>query len=242
MPERISRARALLAGLPLLITAAVAGVTLAVLTLLGVTFQGDGEGQTGGGSEFTGTALLTANRDRYAICVDVVDVPASLREAAKDELERAFSEAQEDVAWAEAGLDENSPTVDVGCPRGPAALEPGAQIRSDKYGLAVHGNTTVEEASLYRVFVFVLSEDQLNATFGDALPVATQEFLRISIDQFMPVTMGLYVTLSHLDDHEYLARWLLVLGNARSYEWFEANADSTGVLRLKPERYVGRDR
>ena len=198
------------------VVAIVAGATLGVLTLLDVTFQGESEAQVGEFSTLSASPLLTDNRDRFAICIDTDGVQSAVQDSAKTSFETAFAYAESDPSWARAGLDIGIPRVDIGCPAGSTVFDSAARLTTGKFGLIAHNAPVVDVASIYRVFIFVVSERVLMDSFGDGYPVATQEYLATSRDERSPVTMGLYVTPGQLEDPTYLAEWLLVLGNARS--------------------------
>ncbi len=190
--------------------AAVATMTFAVLTMAGVTFGGSGSAQQGSGSETIGLPLLTANRDRLAICVDAVDLDPAAAELAKLQLEAALKEAEKNQNWERAGFDHPGPLVDTGCPSPPAVFLPGARIRKSGFGLFVETVTDVSEASYYRVFVFVTPADKIREVFQGEYPIATQEILWHSPDEFSPVTLGLYFSPEELGTTSYVADWLLV--------------------------------
>lgn len=193
-----------------LVVGVVAAVTLGVLTLLGVTFQGAGEAQTGDGSTFVDTALVTANRDRLRLCIDRLDVSAVDLNSGKTALDQALSEASNHQFWEPSGLAENEPVVDVGCPTPPALFEPDAYVTERGFGLFVEVSTRVDEASPYRTFVYVISKEKLQETFGENYPIATQETLKRSNHEFGAVTLALFVTPDQLQDRGFLSQWLLV--------------------------------
>ncbi len=198
-------------ALSVVVVAAVAGITLGVTTLLGVTFQGRGAAVQGG-SQYVGGSLLTANRDRLAICIEAVDVAGSLEQTAKSQAEAALTEAAKQPNWAQVGLAKVPSIVDIGCPSPPALLAPSADItRTGKFGLVVNSAPVVKDASYYRVFLFILSEDKLASTFAGEYPIATQEWIRRSQDEVTPATLGLYVGPQQAADSNYLAAWLLFL-------------------------------
>ncbi|MDO8614324.1 MAG: hypothetical protein Q7T33_01130, partial [Dehalococcoidia bacterium] len=83
----IHRPRWKAVAVSLAVIAAVAGITLGVTTLLGVTFQGEGSAQGGSGRRFVDNLMATANRDRLAICVQPVGFGDSGSETAAAELQ-----------------------------------------------------------------------------------------------------------------------------------------------------------
>ncbi|MCH8814549.1 MAG: hypothetical protein IH957_05530 [Chloroflexi bacterium] len=187
------------------VLAIVAGATIGVLTLLGVTFQGKGEAQVGDGSQLVEGRLGTANRDRLAICVDSVGLDAAAADTAKLNVEEALVVAADLPNWSDAALGSMATVVDVGCPSSPAALQPGTVLTPTGRGFAVNPFPVVVEASYYRIFTFVVSDEQSANTFGKEFPKVTEEYLRQG-DDFAGVTSGLYVTPSQLADTDFLAQ------------------------------------
>ena len=130
-------------GVSVAVVAAVAGITLGVTTLLGVTFQGSGEAQESLGSQRVEGLLITANRDRLAICVQAVGVDRSVEATAKSAIETALIEVAKHPRWEASGLGVASPVVDIGCPSPPSVLRPGVKIEQHHASLAAtrHLNT-----------------------------------------------------------------------------------------------------
>ena len=205
---RLPKSRWAGVGLSVAVVAAVAGITLGVTTLLGVTFQGSGEAQETLGSQRVDSLLLTANRDRLAICVQAVGVDSSLEATAKSSIETALIEVAKHPRWEASGLGVASPLVDVGCPAPPPALQPGVKIYQlgDK-GVHVEPIPIVEEASYYSLFVFVLSPSELERIFASGLPMVTQEAYKDG-DMITGVTGGLYLSPGQLDDPQFLSETL----------------------------------
>ncbi len=202
-----------------MVIVAVAGVTLAATTLLGVTFQGSGSSQTGDGSKLVGGPLLTANRDRLAICVEAVEFDIAgqmtsgdpaLEALAKSRIEDALTEVAKHPRWEAAGLAVALPLVDLDCPSPPSVFLPGVKLVSTGKGLLLAEPAhIVEEASYYRTFVFIVSREKLAETFAGHYPLATQEWLRRG-DNPAGVTTSLYLSPEQLQDLTYLTQWLTV--------------------------------
>jgi hypothetical protein len=85
----------------------VAGISLGILTLAGVTFQGErAEGQTTEPVVVNNGALITANRDRLAICVRAIGlgegVEGAVEAEAKSAIETALAQAAaQNPQWAD---------------------------------------------------------------------------------------------------------------------------------------------
>ncbi len=185
---------------------------MGVTTLLGVTFQGTGEAQQGSGSQRVEGALLTANRDRLAICVQAVGVDRSVEATAKSAIETALIEVAKHPRWEPSGLGVASPVVDVGCPSPPAVLRPGVEIERLGKGLGVLTLPfpCVEEASVYKEFVFIMSPAELERIFGKdpELTLSGQETFCGGQYGNTGVTGGLYLTAADLNDLNLLTEKL----------------------------------
>ncbi len=175
----------------LVVVGAAAGITLGVTTLLGVTFQGSGEAQVPLGAQLKEGLLLTANRDRLAICVQAVGVDSSLEAKAKSAIETALVEVAKHPRWEATGLGVASPVVDIGCPSGPASRDLETQF--------------VTEPSFYRLFVFVLPQEEFDVPFAGLprLRTASQEVV-CEGDSCGEVTSGLYIHSGELGDVAFL--------------------------------------
>jgi hypothetical protein len=195
----------------LLMIGAVAGITLGVTTLLGVTFQGSGEAEQRDASMLKEGLLDTANRDRLAICVQAVGLDPSLEAKAKSAIETALIEVAKHALWEASGLGVASPAVDTGCPSPPAVLRPGVEIEQMGKGrIFVLPFPCVKEASYYAEFVFILPPDELERVFGKdpELTLADQETFCGGQYGSVGVTGGLYLTAADLGDTQLLAEKL----------------------------------
>ncbi|HLB27206.1 MAG TPA: hypothetical protein VJN32_06110 [Dehalococcoidia bacterium] len=193
------------------VVAAVAGITLGVTTLLGVTFQGTGEAQQRDASMTKKGALTTANRDRLAICVQAVGVDSSLEGKAKASVEAALIEVAKHPRWDASGLGVAPPIADTGCPSPPSVLRPGVEIEQMGKGrIFVLPFPCVEEASYYRLFVFILPPAELERIFGEDYEQTLSQQEAFCGGQYgnMGVTGGLYLTPADLDDTQLLAEKL----------------------------------
>ncbi len=210
---------------------AVRGVVLAgTAVLVGMSIVllegGDDSRPAGSGAERVGGPLLMANRDRLAFCVEavefdseglVVDGDAGLERFARFRIEQALSRVAKYESWAARGLDAlPPPAVDAGCPSSPALFVPGAKPAfAGKYSLTSHPVRFVEEASYYRVLVFILPRDKLSEVFADKYPVTVEEWMHPG-HQPQSVTRGLYLSREQVDDMEYLVDWLTVAAGLES--------------------------
>ena len=121
MKARLPRSRWAAVAISLAAIAAVAGITLGVTTLLGVTFQGEGEVQQGDASTLREGLLNTANRDRLAMCVQAVGGDSSMEPKGKASIEKALVEVAKHPRWEAAGLGVAPPVVDTVAALGVAA-------------------------------------------------------------------------------------------------------------------------
>lgn len=207
MTLRLSRRTLLISALAF---AVAAGLTATVLTAMGISFGGEGSAQPS--SQYVGGLLLTSNRDRLAICVAAVGTTVGLEADAVLSVQEALRKLASNATWQKNGLDKPAPVVDPGCPSPPSVFLPNAKpVRTGKFGLLVDQAPVVQEASYYRVFVFIVDPQTLAGTFGTEYPIATQEWLRRSVDQVMPVTLGLYVTPSQVTMPDFVSGWLLFM-------------------------------
>jgi hypothetical protein len=219
MRVRLPKSRWAGVAISLAVVAAVAGITLGVITLLGVTFQGSGEAQQPPGAQRVEGPLLTANRDRLAICVDAVGSAgdfqiaggaAALEASAKSTVEAALTDVAKHPQWESSGLGLAPPLVDIGCPSPPAVLRPGVEIEQMGKGrIFVLPFPCVEEASSYAEFVFILPPAEIERVFGKdpELTLADQETF-CGEGGSVGVTGGLYLTPADLDDVPTLAEKL----------------------------------
>ncbi len=192
----------------LVVVSMVAGITLGVTTLLGVTFQGSGA-EPAGGTE-------SASRPPAAtICVQAVEIDAdgqplrgdpALETAAKSSVEAALVEVAKRPIWDDAGYAALPPVVDVGCPSPPLAVL-GGPLWINGYpndeGTPV---PLVTQASFYRLFVFVmpsLEEIDRMSPSSARNRRAAQEFISANIYREGPtlveVTSAVYVTPGEIE-------------------------------------------
>ncbi len=185
----------------LAVIGAVAGITLGVTTLLGVTFQGQGTQPVEG-------ANPAARGPGLAICVQAVEIDAdgqplrgdaAIEADAKSSVEAALTEVAKHALWDDAGYAAVDPVVEIGCPSPPLAVLGGPSWISGRPndGIPV---PLVTEASFYRLFVFVMPtlEEIDRVLAGTTHRRAAQEFISANIDREGPtlvqVTSAVYVT------------------------------------------------
>ncbi len=186
----------------LVVVGAVAGITLGVTTLLGVTFQGQGTQPVEG-------ADPSARGPGVAICVQAVEIDAAgqplrgesaLEAAAESGIEAALDEVMNRPVWDDAGLGVVSPVVDVGCPSPPLAVLGGPLWTSGRPNAEGTPVPLVTQANFYRLFVFVMpSLEEIDRVLaGTAHRRATQEWISTNIFSEGPtrvgVTSAIYVT------------------------------------------------
>lgn len=187
----------------LVVVSVVAGITLGVTTLLGVTFQGSGA-EPAEGTDSAGRPGAAT------ICVQAVEIDAdgqplrgdaALETAAKSSVEAALTELAEHPRWEPRGFAAVAPVVDVGCPSPPLAVLGGPlwiNGRPNDEGTPV---PLVTQASFYRLFVFVMpSLEEIDRVLANSARNrrATQEFISANIYSEGPtlieVTSAIYVT------------------------------------------------
>jgi len=152
-------------------------------------------------------ALLTANRDRLAICVQGVgDATAAVTEA-RERVEQALARVAQHPQFVPAGLGAGPPVVDIGCPHGPYLLEPGV-FWEDGIPITGYGRT-VEEASIYRLFVFLLPPEVLAGVIHGRHDIRrTAEEMLCQGHNCGEVTSGVYLTPDEINDDRFLVEWL----------------------------------
>ncbi len=211
----IHRPRWKAVAVSLAVIAGVAGITLGVTTLLGVTFQGESSAQGGSGRQFVHSLMATANRDRLAICVQpvgfgdrgsVAAAAEQLQGLAKPIIEEALAVARNHPQWdARGGAGPLSPIVDVGCPSGPATTDPAGHLRTIE---TVVGHV-VKEAGYYSVFVFILPDADLDQLLGAStiratnVRTANQEAI-CDADVCNPVSWAIYLKPGDLQDPPFV--------------------------------------
>jgi hypothetical protein len=210
----------------LAVIAAVAVITLGVLTIAGVTFQGEeAEGQTTEpivnqtGEPITNNgALITANRDRLAICVRAIGlgegVDAAVETEAKSALDAALAQAAaQNPQWAEPRfkLADNPPLVETDCDAPSAVYEPVDPAFPPDQLFA--GPRLVAGASPYLFVIFVIPDAEIDRLTGglprdQSVRVVPEEGIMDQGDVGTVVTYGIYLTPSEAKDTAILVESL----------------------------------
>ena len=149
-------------------------------------------------------ALLAPNRETLAICVDGVDEASAAVPGARARVEQALALIAQHPHFVQAGLAAVPPVVDDGCPLGPYLLEPNVSWEN---GAPIRGaGRRVEEAGIYRLFVFLLPPQELARVIrGDLDNRRTAEEMLCAGHQCWEVTTGLYLTPEEATDGPFLA-------------------------------------
>ncbi len=199
--------------------AAVAGITLGVMTLLGVTFQGEGTQPAEGAQTFLGEGIQPAegadssSRGRgVAVCLQAVEIgaegqplrgAAAIEESAKPGIEAALTVLEEHPYWDDAGFGVAAPVLDIGCPSPPLAVLGGPLWVNGRPNAGVPV-PHVDEPSPYWLFVFVMPsvEDIHRVLGGQSRRAVAQEFTEMSLYREGPTLVhtsyGLYLTAEEI--------------------------------------------
>ncbi|MEX1195013.1 MAG: hypothetical protein WED85_08145 [Dehalococcoidia bacterium] len=189
-------------------TAAVALLIFLILTVGGVDLREEGTAQESGG--FTGDLLIWSGRQELAVCVEVAG-------SAKNEQQVVASEAVESVSPALLIVSQDeaftaserlqtaasSVVVEAECP-GDAQLDCPA-YPYDPPILCPDGYEIVKEPSKYRVFVYVVSDADLEQILGGATQRRGGGEHLCSGDSCSEVTSAVYVSVNELNDTQVLA-------------------------------------
>lgn len=164
-----------------------------------------------------GGALLTTNRDKLAICVEAVGLNSSKAADAKPRVEAALPEVAEHPYWELAGLAAFETVVDVGCPSQP----PEPAWPDQLYPIDAIQGHRVREPSPYRVFIFVLAEEELDELVA---PLSTRRAPQELVcaedihEGCREVTTGVYLAEEEFNDSALLVRQIEIavgLGSTR---------------------------
>uniref|UniRef100_A0A831X2F6 Uncharacterized protein n=1 Tax=Thermorudis peleae TaxID=1382356 RepID=A0A831X2F6_9BACT len=153
---------------------------------------------------FTDGLLLTTNRDRLALCVEPVAAPTVDLEVARQRMDAALATLTQHPHWRPAGLAQNAPVVEIGCPGKPYLLEPGVSVKGGKpTGDPVAQR--VDVPSRFRVFVYILPEPELARIFGDTSIRRAPQEMFCEGDSCAEVTTGLYLSPREVHDAPFLS-------------------------------------
>jgi hypothetical protein len=174
-------------------------------------------------SHWTGSLLITADRDRLSICINTVGLTnkAVVEASAVASVGAALAEVKKSAAWQSAM--EETPVaanteVVAGCPGGTLTAAPTRGEWGDR--VANYWGRTVKQASPHVIHVHVLPESEILRIVGPAgnHHVAIEEVL-CSGDECTVATQALYYSPSDLADLELLTREMEFALSLRSEPW-----------------------
>lgn len=155
------------------------------------------------GARFVHSALITANRDRMAVCVAGVGKAKEAEAEAKLAIETALREIAKIDLWERTAIPrEPPPLVDVGCPYPPLfyTTRPGALPG----GCHARGVTS---AHYYRLFVYVVPQEELKRVLSNKQWICgriTNEEIIQMYDTAHSVTSGIYLADEELCDSRFV--------------------------------------
>jgi len=200
-----------------------AGLSLAAMSLVGVDLGGN-TAAPAEKSNWIGGLLLTDDRDKLSVCVNVVGLTdkAAAEASAVANLDAALAEVKKNPKWESeverTPLAANTEVL-AGCPEGAltsAAPTPG------KFGERVWNTPgrIVEGASPHLLHVYVLPEEEILRIVGPSQNYhgAVEERLCYG-DACYVVTQALYYSPSDLDNIELVAREMEFALSLRSEPW-----------------------
>jgi hypothetical protein len=192
--------------------ALVAGVTLGITTLLGLTFEysepNPAEGiQTDhaptpvqGGDAGQGPAL--------SICVQAIGVDTSIEAIAKARIETAMVDVMRHPLW---NLSEPPPLVDIGCPEEPLPARPGIAWKDAEIIGGTGTIYTVSEPGFYSEYVFIMPLERIDALLGGlSIRVAPQEYVGYGDELIAERGSATYIAPEELEDVAFLTKQLTI--------------------------------
>jgi hypothetical protein len=183
-----------------------------------VTTATDGASPVGDNVASVPNVLLTANRDRLALCVQSLDgmgQPIMLQKDGAapvstsapdpvDAIKRAVAKLPEHPNWSQAELASYpAPVVTEGCASPPVLFHPS----SDAGGLSAFGLTygrLTTTPGYEKVMIFVAPPEALHAIGAESGTEVAEEFM-CSGDNCFSVTRGLYLEPTTLTDLDVLS-------------------------------------
>ena len=150
------------------------------------------------------TALLTTNRSTLKVCVDS-KVPALGDAALGASTAASLGQVARHPHFRQAGLAAARPQVDVGCPTRARIAEPGFEYRA---GRSDRGDIFVAQPSPYRVYVYVVAEEQLAPLAGAAFRRVPQEVFCSERGSCTEVSTAVYLSAEEIGRPGRLAREL----------------------------------
>ncbi len=205
-------------GASVVVIGAVAGATLGITTLLGVTFE-EGEPKSAEGVQTGGVGVnrpvaAEAQPERYpglSICVQAFGTDTAIELVAKANVEAALVEVMQHRYWRLLPLSGAPPLVDIGCPSEPLTARPGVRWIEAQMAGGTGTLYTVPEASFYRSFVYVMPLEQIDQLLGGvSIRVAPQEYVILSADSLGMETNAIYVTPDEVQDSSFLAKQITI--------------------------------
>lgn len=144
----------------------------------------------------SGNALLASNRSELAFCIDKADLEQDISlERLADNLQIALAKVKDAPRWREIGYDQFSMKVDVGCPRKPYLLQPGATHPLLSGEAPTVQIPMTDKPSPYRVHVYIVPQTEIQDSFGLADMRSSAEEMLCTGNVCYEVTSGIYLTL-----------------------------------------------
>jgi hypothetical protein len=184
------------------LVALVAAAAVALLTGVAFALNSGSHGRSG-------DALLTSNREKLRLCVEVIDVAEAKSKDAAEKITKAFTKVVKHPKFADWGYAKGDVDVDSGCPGEPFLLQPGIEFKN---GLPVGEPKppVVDEASVYRLFVYVVSQKVRDSVIKGDLDVRSFPQEAICENRTCrTVTTAIYLTEEEFEDKEFLTEWLI---------------------------------
>lgn len=203
-------------GISLALVGIVAGATLTITTLLGVTFEGSEPKLAQGVRESDleinePKSQETARYPGYSFCVEAIGVDQALEAIGKAKIEAALLDVMQHPYWSLLRPGSPSPIVDIGCPSDPLIARPG--VDWDGPNFHARGDLhqyDVVEPSFYWTFAFIMPGEQIKQLLGDAhVRMAPQEY-RTEGDVGHLETTAIFIAPEELDDAPFLVKHLLI--------------------------------
>ncbi len=186
--------------------AAVAGITGILAGEINFPLVG-GSAQQEAPVQPAGNLLLTANRDRLAICVSAVGFDSVAAQTASDlqvqgkaAVESVLTGLTDNAAWIRSNLSQPAPVVDTPCPSQPGLYDSTIPGFPRKSAFDLVGRTVTQPS--YRVLVYILPSSEIDRLA--AYPFSSEERMCFG-DACAEVTTGLYLSPLDISDPVRLA-------------------------------------
>lgn len=160
--------------------------------------------------ERSGDALLTSNRDQLRLCVEAIDVSGTATDNAAERIDQRFSEVAAHPRFDEWGYGRGGGVViDLGCPGEAFLLQPGVTFRNG-FPTGDPKPPIVPEASVYRLFVFVISQGVRDSIIQGDMDIRRYPQEAICENRTCrTVTTAIYLTEEEFEDEAFLTEWLI---------------------------------